>query len=266
MNKTRRTHLTIATAFCSFLLVAISGAIAGGNTGQVAPNPENTAAGMGYEIKASSVIQKNISDGTQAFQVTYSYKFEGRDSVYITGIGVSNSKGTLSYLVFTPQLEFRDSADGSTLAKLNLRETARTMGEDSTDLPRESDDPDTSRSAIWKGPDKFSSVAINVIQKYFPLGYAARNKNSVDYYVTTYRGLEVADPSVRGQIALIVSQPYDKTNNQFSYHVQFVARDKPRMSSTYRYGDDRSQETLHAAAGFIDQVMSEISRTKVADR
>jgi len=109
-------------------------------------------------------------------------------------------------------------------------------------------------------------MAINVIQKYFPLGYAARNNNATDYYITTYRGMEISDVQLRSQIALIVSHPYNKTDKEFSYHVQFVARDKPRMSSTYRYGDNRSQETLDAAATFVSQVISDLSGRKAANR
>jgi hypothetical protein len=256
---------SVALYSCAALLLTIFVVIANGIPPQETHSPENATAGPGYDIRASSVTKKKISDGTQAYDVTYSYQFSGRNRIYIKGIGDSPAKGTFSYMAFSPQLEFRDSADGPVLAKLDLKETARAMGEDSTELPQEGDYPDTLRSATWSGPSAFSSVAINVIQKYFPLGYAVRNKNSVDYYVTTFRGLQIADASVRSQIALIVSQPYDKTTGQFSYHVQFVARDKPRLSSTYRYGDDRSQQTLHAAAGFVDQVMAEINQTRVAN-
>ena len=192
--------------------------------------------------------------------MTYEYEFTGRSSVYIAGIGSAEAKGSLSYIVFEPAIEFRDSQHGNVLARLPLTETARTMGDDSTELPKESEFSENARSGTWKGPGMFSSAAINVIQKYFPLGYAARNKNDMDYYITSYRGLEVPDVQLRSQIALVVSHPYDKTNKQFSYHVQFVARDKPRMSSTYRYGDDRSQKTLAAAAAFVSTLMTELDR------
>lgn len=233
---------------------------------EVVISPDNTVTGPTYVAKASSVIEKNISDGTTAYEVSYSYEFTRRSSVYITGIGLSEPKGSLNYIIFEPVIEFRESPDGAILAKLLLKETGRAMGDDSTDLPKESEFSANVRSGTWKGPGIFSSAAINVIQKYFPLGYSPRNKNATEYYITTYRGLDVPDVQLRSQIALNVSHPYDKTNKEFSYHVQFVARDKPRMSSTYRYGDDRSQETLDAAATFVNQVMSELSGRKTANK
>jgi hypothetical protein len=246
------------------LLAATSTGSSSNAQQQTVASDDNTITGPGYVVKASTVIEKGISNGTAAYKVTYSYEFTGRPSIYISGIGVSEPKGLLSYIVFEPVIEFRDSSEGPVLARLLLKETGRAMGEDSTDLPKESDFLENARSGIWKGPGVFSSVAIDVIQKYFPLGYAARNKNAMDYYITTYRGLEVSDAQVHSQIALIVSHPYDKTNKDFSFHVQFVARDKPRMSSTYRYGDDRNHETLEAAAAFVNQVIEELSSRKVA--
>jgi hypothetical protein len=254
--------------FLSVLLLfaATANRPSSGSRQEIAASTDNTITGPGYVVRASSVIEKGISNGITAYEVTYSYEFTGRSNVYITGIGISEPKGSLSYIIFEPAIEFRDSSLGVVLARLPLKETGTTMGEDSTDLPKESDFSENARSGIWTGPGLFSPKAINVIQKYFPLGYAARNKNATDYYITTYRGLEIPDVQLRSQIALIVSHPYNKTDKQFSYHVQFVARDKPRMSSTYRYGDDRSQETIEAAAAFVSQVISELSGRKAANR
>lgn len=248
------------------LFAATTTGLSSGARQEIAASTDNTITGPGYVVRASSVIEKGIFNGTATYEVTYSYEFTERSNVYITGIGVSEPKGSLSYIVFDPAIEFRDSSQGVVLARLPLKETGRAMGEDSTDLPKESDFSENARSGIWTGPGLFSPTAINVIQKYFPLGYAARNKNAMDYYITTYRGLEIPDVQLRSQIALIVSHPYNKTDKEFSYHVQFVARDKPRMSSTYRYGDDRSQETIAAAAAFVSQMISEFSGRKAANR
>jgi hypothetical protein len=266
LNKTTSRLHEGTLLFVCLLLAASSSRAYLGTPQEDAGGEYNTVTGPGYVARASSVIEKNISNGTTALEVTYSYEFTGRSSVYITGIGVSEPKGSLSYIVFESAIEFRESQEGTVLAKLPLKETGRTMGDDSTDLPKEADFLENARSGTWKGPGVFSSTAINVIQKYFPLGYAARNKNAMDYYITSYRGLEVPDVQLRSQIALIVSHPYDKTNKQFSYHVQFVARDRPRMSSSYRYGDDRSQETLDAAAVFVNRLMTELSDGKGGNR
>ena len=219
----------------------------------------NGASGPGYKVSVSSVMQGGEIDGTQTYEIMYTYSFDGTNSIYISGLGTSPPTGTLKYINFGPQIEFRDSRGGRIITRVELQPTAVAMGADSTDLPSDKDYPEPFSDGVWNKPELFSAKAIEVIQQLFPLGYAARTKDIKDYLVTTFRGLDVSDPNIRAQIALIISQPYKQTGKAFEYHVQFIARDKPRLSSTYRYGDDQSPQTLTAAAEFLKGVLTELN-------
>jgi hypothetical protein len=218
----------------------------------------NKARGTNYNVDVQSVIAKNTSQNKVVYAIRYTYEFKGRNAVYVNGIGTVPAKGKFSYLTSVQHLEFRESATGTAIVTVPLEETTITMGSDSTDLPKEGDFPQAFRSDNWTPSATFPEAALKVIQKYFPSGYAAHQNGQTNYYVTTYRNLQVTNRQLRSQIAVAISQPYDISGDKFAYHIQFIARDHPRLSNDWRYGDDRDQETLTAAEGFINQLISEL--------
>lgn len=226
----------------------------------------NHAQGADYTVTVATVLERTTAENRVVYQITYSYEFKGRSSVYVKGIGSVPPKGEFSYMTSEPLLEFRESAAGAVITVVQLEETIRTMGSDSTEFPEESRFPAFFRSGSWTPPTTFPGAASSVIQKYFPSGYNARQTGQVSYLVTTYRNLEIPNPgsdvaiqNLRSQIAIILSQPYDSAGNRFNYHIQFVARDRPRMSSTWRYGDDRNSATITAAQEFINKLVTEMN-------
>ncbi len=228
----------------------------------------NKAQGSNYSVNVSSVIEKTTPENKVVYQISYSYEFKGRSSIYVKGLGTVPAKGQFSYMASEPRLEFKKSATGQVIAVVQLEETFRSQGSDSTEFPEESRFPTFFRSNTWTPPATFPLAAVNVIQKYFPSGYNARQTGQVNYLVTTYRNLQVPNPNndsiiqnLRSQIAIIVSQPYDPAGNKFTYHIQFVARDRPRLSTTWRYGDDRNAATISAAQAFIDRLIAELGAT-----
>jgi len=218
----------------------------------------NKAQGPNYKVEVLSVTTKSTPQNKVVYLVTYSYEFKGRTSVYVNALGTVPAKGKFSYMSFEPSLEFRESASGPIIVNLPLEETIIGMGSDSTDLPKESEFPQAFRSDRWTPLATFPEAAVKVIQKYFPSGYAARQNGPVNYYITTYRNLPVQNRQLRSQVAVIVSQPYDTSGNSFRYRVQFIARDRPRLSNDWRYGDDRDQETITTAETFINQLVTEL--------
>ncbi|HWW76085.1 MAG TPA: hypothetical protein VNZ44_11835 [Pyrinomonadaceae bacterium] len=207
------------------------------------------------------MIEKSTPEGKVVYDVAYAYEFKGRGAVYVKGLGTVPAKGKFSYLTSDQQLEFKESAEGLTLATVRLEETVRTMGGDSTDIPKESDFPQAFRSSTWSPPATFAESAVKILQKYFPSGYSPRQAGQLNFYVTTYRSLQVPSLNLRSQIAVIVSQPYDAVTDRFTYRVQFVARDRPKLSDTWRYGDDRDQQTITAAQQFVDKLIQELTPT-----
>lgn len=235
---------------------------------QDAPKVTNKAQGPNYSVNVSKVVERTTPENTVVYQISYSYEFKGRSAVYVKGLGTVPAKGQFSYMVPEPQLEFRESATGPVIATVQLEETFRTQGSESTEFPEEAKFPAFFRSDIWSPPATFPAAAIKVINKYFPSGHNSKQTGQLNYYITTFRNLLVPNPNndsnirnLRSQIAIILSQPYDSANDRFTYHIQFVARDRPRMSTTWRYGDDRSQATITAAQEFINGLIGELATT-----
>jgi hypothetical protein len=224
------------------------------------PAPQtNMAQGPNYKVNVTSVVEKSTLDGKVLYQITYSYDFGGRNSVYVRGLGTVSAIGKFSYLTADREVEFRQSVTGPVLTTVQLEETVRSMGSDSTELPKEGDFLQAFRSGTWTPPATFAETAVRVIQKYFPSGYNPRQVGQVNYYTTTYRNLEVRDRNLRSQLAVNISQPYDAAADKFTYRVQFVARDRPRLSGTWRHGEERSEQTKIAAEKFIDELIRELT-------
>jgi hypothetical protein len=229
------------------------------------PDAVNKAQEPNYSVKVTKVIERTTPENRVVYQISYDYEFKGRTTVYVKGIGVVPAKGQFSYMTSEAQLEFRESMTGPVITTVQLEETIRTQGSDSTEFPEESKFPNFFRSGTWTQPATFPIATVKVIQKYFPSGYTARQTGQVNSFITTYRNLQVPNPNndvnitnLRSQIALVVSQPYDPSGNGFTYRIQFVARDRPRLSTTWRYGDERNGATITAAQVFVDAVIAEL--------
>ena len=220
--------------------------------------PENQASGEGYRINVQRVIKRSAPGGQLTYEITFDYEFHDRPSVYVPGLGSAPAKGSFSYKTFEPRLEFMDSPNGRVLQSLAPSPTSAEMGIDSTETPKQSDFPAVARIEHWKPPLMFPTAAAGVIQKYFPFGFIAQAIGATNFYITHYRGLQTSDAQLRSQIALMISQPYTQDKDTLEYHVQFIARDHPRLSATMRYAEDRSQLTLDAAKTFVDQFISEL--------
>jgi hypothetical protein len=226
-----------------------------------APQEVNAAQGDNYSVKVKSVIARSSpADNKVVYEINYGYEFKGRDSVYVKGIGIVPAKRDgVSYLTSETELEFRESAGGAVIVSVPLQETIVTQGGGVTELPQETEFSTAFRTGVWKRPVTFHENASRVIGKYFPFGYVARNKEQVNYYVTTYRNLVIPGGTLRSQISVMVSQPYDSGANGFTYRVQFVVRDRPRMSTTWRIGEQVSEQTKTAVAEFINNLINELS-------
>jgi hypothetical protein len=217
----------------------------------------NRAKGDNYQVNVTSVMDVT-SGGATLHQIAYTYSFAGTKSVYIKGIGATTSAGSFSYMTSDPTLQFLDAPGGHLLAEVKLQATGVPMGTSDTELPDMPSANSSFRSGSWKPATTFPSAVTAIIQKYF-LSYSTREVGSEHYYLTTFRTLRLSDPQISGQIALIVSQPYDVSRDQLSYHIQFVLRDRPRMSAKYRTGSDISEVTQTAAMDFLNSFISDVA-------
>ncbi len=226
----------------------------------------NIAEGPDFKVRAFDVIRKGAPNAKPLYEFNYDYNFGNRSDIYITGLGLAPARGHFHYMGSEPVLEFKASHFGSTLAYVPLTTTATRS--DSPEIPDISQFTELARTGQWSGTAQFPTVAAAVIQKYFQLGYLPRQLGTVNYYVTSYRDLELPDGQLRGQIALAISQPYGSSGDRFEYHVQYRARDRARLSSSERYDRDANPATLTAAEKFLNQFMDDFAKatSKTSDK
>jgi hypothetical protein len=234
-------------------------AISGFCFAQSSPLPQNQASGEGYHIEVRRVIKHGAPGTAPLFEITFDYEFQNRSSIYVPGLGLAPAKGSFSYKIAEDRLEFMDGPNGRVIKAMTPVPTSAEMGVDSTDTPKQSDFAATARVDYWKTPlTGFPGTAAAVIQKYFPFGYVVQAIGNTNFYITHYRTLQTSDVQLRSQIALMISQPYAISADRLEYHIQIIARDRPRLSPTQRYGDDRSPLTLDAATKFVDQFIADL--------
>ncbi|NII26109.1 hypothetical protein HB364_13525 [Pseudoflavitalea sp. X16] len=209
-------------------------------------------------VKILGVIEKTTSSGKVLREVTFSYDFQGQSDVYISGLGRVPSKNSYTYLTTSSEIKFLSKDKSYVMARFDLNNTAEPMGAESVDLPKETDFPPQFRSDSYAPDTAFTEVLLTVIQKYFPSGFLPSQSGPINNCVTTYRNLAVQDPSLRGQLALKISQPYDVKSHKLTYRIQFIERDRPRLSDTWRYGTKVSKATSEASALFIETFLKEL--------
>jgi hypothetical protein len=226
---------------------------------QANPQEVGVAGGYKYLVEIKSVIDRSPVGGDKVlYEIRYRYEFGGLESVFVTGLGVVPAKrDEVTYLTEEKKLEFRKSAAGEVLVSVPLRVTAATQSGGGPELPPESQFSEAALGGVWSQPGSFSDHAYGVIQKYFTSGVGAYQRGDVSYYITTYRTLSIPDGKVRGQVAVMVSQPYS-ADGGMGYRVQYVVRDRPRLSGDWRYGSEISEQTRTAVTDFIGRLVAEL--------
>jgi hypothetical protein len=193
----------------------------------------NEAESAGYSVKVAFVQPKPTEKGRTFYAITFSYDFKGRKSINIKGLGQAPPKGQFSYLSTEDHLEFQDTV-GRAVVTVPLKVTKAPEG-GSTDMPTESDFKPFFLSESRPDATGFHLRAQSVLNSLFPSGYAVRQSGGISYYMTTYRPLEGLPENLRGQVAVMISHPYDASGDRFNFRVQFVARQKPKKSGEWQY-------------------------------
>lgn len=230
--------------------------------------------------------------GKTVYRLDYIYKFEGRDTVYIKELGSVPSQGHLIYFADEPKIEFRDPTNNSIIKVVeykvsNVNDDARIFDAelaeptDSTsnlllgsprrdtsepieslggiDLPPESEFLEIARSERWQSPSTFQEVALTVLNKIFPLGIKPFQRDNHFFFVTPYVDLRGLPNSLRGQVALLISQPYERNRNKFFFRVQPLIREKRKREATWKK-ENVSRETQRAATNLINNIFNEFKK------
>jgi hypothetical protein len=208
------------------------------------------------KVSATAWAYRDTNDDL-VYRISYDYELAGRNSVFIDNIGEVPARGRFAYFSYDSNLVFRDSRSGRVLASFSLlgAEAWTSVGS-RPDFPDESEFPKTYRSGAWTFASSFQMIANVVLNKSFPSGYRAYSANDLNYIHTTYAALKDLSPNLLGEIAVLLSQPYDAESKRFYYHIQFVVHEKRIQSGQWR--SEISDETRKSAEKFIDGLIAKL--------
>lgn len=213
----------IGVARVSFLSCVILLIIAGVAT------PQTVSAGHGVHIaqivSARPVTTVLIAGDKKLYEQRIDYKFDDQKAVYVEGLGPLPPSGTLKYMSDNPSVTFQTPD-----LQQVLYETQPSVSHSflNADLPDPSlDFPKVWREGLWHRKDSFQVVAPAVLNH---MGFDCRayRENDVYFLATPYTDLSNPKlPSyVNAQAALLISQPFDGTPEEFTFHVQVASREK----------------------------------------
>lgn len=191
--------------------------------------PVNSAEGKRYRVKVDTVQPFRTSAGQLLFRLNYNYQFKDHQFIHLKGVGRMPASGKQEHFFEKEYLEFEDLS-GNLLVKIKLKPNKKAPEAGALDLPQESEFVNF-LSDTGQDPTAFLPKALQKLNNWFPPGYTIRQDGQVTSFVTAYRDVDGIPSHLRGQIAIKLSYPFDRNNNQFFFRVYIVKRQKPKKSS-----------------------------------
>ncbi len=241
--------------YAAVLLVALP--FLGQQASDQVPSSSEVMVIPGSTLAALSIVKIRVNPDTPAFSIAFDYNFPGRSYVHIVGLGIVPAKGRFRYLSLARSIEFRDVVNGDRLGTLPLIETAIVAAKPPlNEVPSESQFPEQFRSFQWESSDSFHVHADAVLGRYFR--YLPSERNHTTYIVTTFAPLQLQNlPSgVLGQVALLLSFPYNKNSGSYSFHIQSLVREGRTHSEEYR--PTSRAEIIRASDKLVDGLVTEL--------
>jgi hypothetical protein len=233
-----------------------------GNTGRIFAQTQaparmsEGAAPEGTKVTLGPVF-KVATEPVPLFRVSYSYEFPGRKHIYIRGVGMVDSKGSLSYLYSGNVVEFLDAPAGHILHTANLEHPVTLMGGRAPSIPDESQFPSESRHGQWPGPGPFAPKAFSVLERTFHSGYRVYEKEQAVVYLTTYTEVPTSDENLRTQVSVLISRSAKAESPDTPFTLAFKAQERRSHTDWRETLGDPSRKTVEA---FVDRLLDSLQR------
>ncbi len=239
-------------ATCQLRIILIVSALAL-FPGRVNPQTQRIEAqGDSYKVMVLSVVRMHDSEGRTLYNVNYVYKFSTRDSVYVDGVGTLPAGGAFKYLTAVPRLTFRETASGTVLVTVPLRETMKSMGGGDVEFPPVSSfTASPSRYGEWSSGVSFPRHAMRVLDKYFVSGYEAFACEDRQCYRTTFRVMPLPR-NRKVKVAVVISRPSPESGVPDSFRLQYKAYQK---TGSGLWEAELEQAPREAVDGFINELL-----------
>jgi hypothetical protein len=212
-------------------------------------------------VKVKSCVKVFIARGDPAYSLAYDYEFPGRAFVHVNGLGTIPGKGSYRYITRERTLEFRDASTGQILRQLPLGDTVIVAAKPPlTEVPPDNQFPSAYRSFVWDLPQSLKECANTVLGRYFR--YYPHEDKDMTFLATTFTPLQLrgVPTGVLGQVALLLSFPYDPVTGKYSFHVQAIVREGRTLSDDFRPTSNPS--IIRSADTFVDALIAEMKHSE----
>ena len=125
------------------------------------------------------------------------------------------------------------------------------MGDESVNIPRDSDFHEEYRQGHWAAEKPFAEAALSVLDHFFSGGYTASQRAGILQLVTVFAPLPPTTERIQVQVAVLVSSAANADPHNLDFTLRYCSREK-RSHTEWRPIFSEGART--AVQGFVDKV------------
>lgn len=187
-----------------------------------------------------------------SYKISYTYDFKKTDNVYVKGFGLVPPKGTFSYVTDDPTLTVHDAG----FEKVLYRATPEVMRVDyQIEIADESAFSAAGREERWTSELSFVPIATSVLNALGFL-YSPYERRPLYFVRSSYVALKDLPRNVRGEVAVLLSQPHSPRDKGSSFRVQMALRE--RRVKEERWTTQVAEETAQKASSLMNEVIRKL--------
>lgn len=194
------------------------------------------------------------------YQLNFTYDIPDNNAFQIEGLGLVSGKGTIAgYISKSPELKLiHVTSRQEYMSKFTALALSSVAATTATTFPDESDFPPAYRSGQIKRGDAFVSHLIQVIQEHFSNSFSTIGDGAVLQYRTPYATLPSL-PNMKAEVAVLISQPHLEGGTD-RFRVRYILRDKPRLSTTWHYGNELNAVTVTSGEALLHLLVDALEK------
>jgi hypothetical protein len=214
-------------------------------------------AQVSQNVTIKEAVAVFVAPDRRALSIEYDYSFPDRDMVRITDIGTVPAKGSFKYITENSSLVFSDAKDARPILTVPLRETAQVAAKPPQDkVPDEDKFSTAGRAFRWQSTSSLQIKLNTILTK--RVEYRPSEVDGVTQFITTFAPITASEGNNQliGQVAMLVSFPYDKDATGFLIRVRTLVQEGRRKSDKFK--NTSNPAMVKAANDWVDKVMAEL--------
>jgi hypothetical protein len=202
-------------------------------------------------VQMESWAVTSARTGSPLYSLSYSYDFKTKESVYVKGLGPVPPTGKFSYV--TPESSL--TIHNADFSKVLYSATPPAVpGGFTIEVADESAFSSAGRDQRWSQQRSFVQTATDVLnnQGFIYLPY---ERSPLYFLRTSYVTLGKLPRHIKAQVAVLLSQPYNPQQKEFSFRVQIAVRERLAKEEKWTAPSD---ETLQTSERWLEELIKKL--------